>query len=74
MEAHDASPCGCRAVALGLADRLAACSEVLGQLAQRDGRVAEILRLRAALEAVLAARGEGRVDEAVKLAKGGLRW
>ena len=61
---------------LDLARRLAAASEVLSQLAQRDGRVAEIMRLREALERIVE-EGEAlpyrRISRAVAIAKEALR-
>ncbi len=44
-----------------LARRLAAASAVLGRLAERDGRVAEIMRLRAALEEIAAGQDVTRI-------------
>jgi hypothetical protein len=52
-----------------LADHLTAASEVLGELARRDGRVAEIMRLRAALERIA-----GGGADAVAVAEEALRW
>ncbi len=62
----------CRAkdeVAVGLANRLTAAASVLGQLAERDGRVCEIMRLRASLERI--ANGE---KDVVAIAEEALRW
>lgn len=53
-----------------LATRLAAAAAVLGQLAERDGRVKEIMRLRDALEAIAVLRD----DEAAAIAREALRW
>ncbi len=52
-----------------LASHLAAASEVLGQLAQRDGATAEIVRLRTALEQI--ATG---TPDAAGIALTALRW
>jgi hypothetical protein len=54
---------------LELANRLAAASDVLGQLAQRDGKVAELMRLRSALEVI----AEGGFDPP-RIARRALRW
>lgn len=43
---------------MSLANRLAAASEVLSHLAAKDGRVAELMRLREALERIAAMGGE----------------
>ncbi len=52
-----------------LASHLAAASEVLGQLARKDGPAAEIVRLRAALEQI--ATG---TPDAAGIALVALRW
>ncbi len=63
-------PCEhCRPIILAVSRRLCAASEVLGQLATRDGRVAEIVRLRAALEWIAAEGGVAGV-----IAEEALRW
>ena len=63
-------PCDqCRQIILSVSRRLCAASEVLGQLATRDGRVAEIVRLRAALERIAAEGGVSGV-----IAEEALRW
>ena len=56
-------------IVLSLADRLAAASEVLSHLASKDGRVAELMRLREALERIAAMGGE-----AAEEAQRALRW
>lgn len=53
-----------------LATRLAAASAVLSQLAERDGRVAELMRLRLYLERIVASGDE----RSVELAREALRW
>lgn len=59
---------------LNMANRLTAASEVLGRLAERDGRVSEIVRLRSSLEAVLDALAAGDVARATGAAEKGLGW
>jgi hypothetical protein len=66
----DCSDCSAKdETILGLANRLTAASEVLGHLAQRDGRVSEILRLRGYLEMVVSCGGQAEA-----IAREGLRW
>ncbi len=62
--------CQDKAVFIGkLASHLAAASEVLGQLAHKDGATAEIVRLRSALEQI--ATG---TPDAAGIALTALRW
>ncbi len=53
-----------------LASHLAAASEVLGDLAHKDGATAEIVRLRSALEQIATHRG----GDAASIAALALRW
>ena len=69
----NAPPCDCcRAkdeLLRQLADHLTAASEVLSQLALRDGRVSEIVRLRSALERIA-----NDNSHSADIAKEALRW
>ena len=58
---------------LELANRLAAASAVLSQLAEKDGTVKELLRYRQALETI-AELPPHREDEGHLIARKALRW
>lgn len=49
------------AMLLMMANRLASCSEVLSRLAESDGKIKEIIRLRECLERVALLGGPGGV-------------
>ncbi len=62
--------CDAASFIMSLSRRLCAASEVLGALAARDGRVAEIMRLRLALERIATGGHEWEAEMAAEA----LRW